>query len=158
MKRKHRNRWALALAGAVVLGMGMAVQAEEIEGDLAVTLEGEAADEGQMESALEDAADIDGVTEVKSEMTVADPPPPDLRTMGEKFDDVSIVAHVKAALLTNRSTSVLQTTVESHNGEVTLTGVAQSEAEKELAGKLAANVNGVTSVNNEMTVEEVVVH
>ena len=45
----------------------------------------------------------------------------------------------------------------SRNGEVTLTGVAQSEAEKELAGKLVADIKGVTGVNNEMTVEEVVV-
>ncbi len=156
MKRNHWNRWALALAGIVVLGSGMAVQADEHEG-LAVTLEGEAADEEQMESALQDAGDIDGVIEVKSEMTVADPPPPDLRTMGDKFDDVTIVAKVKAELMTHRSTSALQTAVESHNGEVTLTGVAQSEAEKELAGKLVAAIHGVTGVNNEMTVEEVVV-
>jgi hyperosmotically inducible periplasmic protein len=157
MKRNHWNRWALALAGAVVLGMGMAVQAEDVEG-LAVTLEGEAADELQMEVALENAADIDGVTEVKNEMTVADPPPADLRTMGDKFDDVTIVAKAKAELMTHRSTSALQTAVESHDGEVTLTGVAQSEAEKELAGKLVAAINGVTGVKNEMTVEEVVVH
>jgi len=45
----------------------------------------------------------------------------------------------------------------SRNGEVTLTGVAQSEAEKALAGKLVAAIKGVTGVNNEMTVEEVVV-
>lgn len=156
MKRNHWNRWALALAGIVVLGLGMAVQADEHEG-LAVTLEGEAADEEQMESALQDAGDIDGVIEVKSEMTVADPPPPDLRTMGDKFDDVTIVAKVKAELMTHRSTSVLQTAIESHNGEVTLTGVAQSEAEKELAGKLVAAIHGVTGVKNDMTVEEVVV-
>jgi hyperosmotically inducible periplasmic protein len=156
MKRNNWNRWALALAVVVVSGIGLVVQAEEVEG-LAVTLEGEAADEGQMESALQDAADIDGVTEVKSEMTVADPPPPDLRTMGDKFDDVTIVAKAKAELMTHRSTSALQTTVESHDGEVTLTGVAQSEAEKALAGKLVAAIKGVTGVKNEMTVEEVVV-
>lgn len=156
MKRKLSSGWALALAGLVVLGSGLGVQAEEVEG-LAVKLEGEAADEKQLESALQDAADIDGVTKVKSEMTVADAPPPDLRTMGDKFDDVSIVAQAKAALLTHRSTSVLQTAVESHNGEVTLTGVAQSEAEKALAGKLVADIKGVTGVKNDMTVEEVVV-
>lgn len=156
MKRNKRNRWALVLAGAVVLGMGMAVQAEEAEG-LAVTLEGEAADEVQMEVALENAADIDGVTEVKNEMTVAEPAPADLRSMGDKFDDATIVAKAKAELMTHRSTSALQTAVESHDGEVTLTGVAQSQAERELAGKLVAAINGVTSVKNEMTVEEVVV-
>ena len=77
--------------------------------------------------------------------------------MGEKLDDASIVAQVKAALLTHRSTSALQTKVAARDGEVTLTGVAQSEAEKSLAGKLVADINGVASVKNEMTVEEVVV-
>ncbi len=156
MKRKVSSGWALALAGAVVLGIGLAVQAEEVEG-LEVTLEGEAADLEQLESAIQDSADIEGVTTVKNEMTVAEPPPPDLRTMGDKFDDVTIVAKAKAELMTHRSTSALQTAVESHNGEVTLTGVAQSEAEKALAGKLVAAINGVTGVKNEMTVEEVVV-
>jgi hyperosmotically inducible periplasmic protein len=156
MKRNISKNWALALAGVVVLGMGLAVQAEEAEG-LEVTLEGEAVDLEQLESAIQDSADIDGVTVVKDEMTVAAPPPADLRTMGDKFDDVTIVAKAKAELMTHRSTSALQTAVESHNGEVTLTGVAQSESEKELAGKLVADINGVTGVKNEMTVEEVVV-
>jgi hyperosmotically inducible periplasmic protein len=156
MKRNNWNRWALALAAAVVIGAGAVVNAEDVEG-LAVTLEGEAADEMQMEVALENAADIDGVTEVKNEMTVADPPPADLRSLGDKFDDVAIVAQVKAALLTHRSTSVTQTAVESHNGAVTLTGIAQSEAEKDLAGKLVAAIKGVASVQNDMTVEAVVV-
>jgi hyperosmotically inducible periplasmic protein len=153
MKRNQWNRWALALAVAVVLG---AHAAEEATG-LVVTLEGEAASMEQKEMAIDEAARIEGVAEVKSEMTVADPAPPDLRTMGDKFDDVGIVAQAKAALLTHRSTSAVQTTIASHNGEVTLTGVAQSEAEKALAGKLVAAIKGVTCVKNEMTVEEVVV-
>ncbi len=127
--------------------------------DGVVTLTGEAADEVQKALTGEFAADIEGVTEVKNEMTVAATPvsEPEARTMGEKLDDMSITAQVKSALLTHRSTSAIQTKVASRDGEVTLTGVAQSEAEKTLAGKLVADIKGVTGVKNEMTVEEVVV-
>ena len=125
--------------------------------DGVVTLQGEAANEAQKTLTAEYAADIEGVTAVKNEMTVADPPVLAERTMGEKLDDMSITAQVKTALLTHRSTSAIQTKVVTRDGEVTLTGVAQSEAEKALAGKLVADINGVTSVKNEMTVEEVVV-
>ncbi|HAL91653.1 MAG TPA: transport-associated protein [Verrucomicrobia bacterium] len=122
-----------------------------------VTLKGEAASEAQKTLTGEYAADIEGVTSVKNEMTVVESPVPAERTMGEKLDDMSIAAQVKTALLTHRSTSAIQTKVASRDGEVTLTGVAQSEAEKALAGKLVADIHGVTSVKNEMTVEEVVV-
>lgn len=125
--------------------------------DGVVTLTGEAGSEEQKALTAEYAADIEGVTSVKNEMTVAAVPALEARTMGEKLDDMSITAQVKTALLTHRSTSAIQTKVVTRDGEVTLTGVAQSEAEKALAGKLVADINGVTSVKNDMTVEEVVV-
>ena len=125
--------------------------------DGVVTLTGETDNEAQKALTAEYATDIEGVTEVKNELTVAAVPALEARTMGEKLDDMSITAQVKAALLTHRSTSAIQTKVVSRDGEVTLTGVAQSEAEKALAGKLVADINGVTRVKNEMTVEEVVV-
>ena len=125
--------------------------------DGVVTLTGETDTEAQKILTAEYAADIEGVTEVKNELTVAAVPSPAARTMGEKLDDMSITAQVKTALLTHRSTSAIQTKVVSRDGEVTLTGVAQSEAEKALAGKLVADINGVTSVKNDMTVAEVVV-
>ena len=125
--------------------------------DGVVTLQGEAGSLAQKELTGAYAADIEGVTEVKNELTVAAVPALEARTMGEKLDDMSITAQVKTALLTHRSTSAIQTKVVSRDGEVTLTGVAQSEAEKALAGKLVADINGVTSVKNDMTIVEVVV-
>lgn len=123
--------------------------------DGVVTLTGEAASEEQRALTADYAGDIEGVTEVKNELTVVEPLVPAERTMGEKLDDLSITAQVKTALLTHRSTSAIQTKVASRDGEVTLTGVARSEAEKALAEKLVADIKGVTSVKNEMTVEEV---
>jgi osmotically-inducible protein OsmY len=119
-----------------------------------VTLKGEAATMAQKELTTEYAKDIDGVKEVKNEMTVAAAPAPAERTAGEKLDDASISAQVKIALSTHRSTSALQTKVETRNGEVTLTGIAKNAGEKALVTKLVADIQGVTNVKNEMTVEE----
>lgn len=75
-------------------------------------------------------------------------------TMGEKIDDSSITTKVKMKLLGNKATSALNTKVETVDGVVTLTGKAKSSAEKELATKLAEEVKGVKSVNNDMKIEE----
>jgi osmotically-inducible protein OsmY len=69
----------------------------------------------------------------------------------EKSDD-SIRFKVKSELLFHRSVSETKTDVAVNNGVVTLTGVASSEAEKELAGQYARDVDGVRDVNNELTV------
>ena len=119
-----------------------------------VTLKGEASSTAQKELTTEYAKDIEGVKEVKNEMTVAATPVKAERTEGVKMDDASITAQVKTALLTHRSTSSVKTKVETRNGAVTLTGIAKNAAEKSLVTKLVTDIQGVTSVNNEMTVEE----
>lgn len=124
--------------------------------DGVVTLTGEASSTAQKELTTEYAADIDGVTSVKNEMTVAAAPEAAVQTMGEKMDDASITAQVKSALTTHHSTSAVKTKVETRNGEVTLTGIAKNAAEKALVTKLVTGIQGVTHVRNEMTVAAVV--
>jgi len=119
-----------------------------------VTLKGEASSTAQKELTAECAKDIEGVKEVKNEMTVALTPEPTERTAGEKMDDASVTAQVKTALATHRSTSSIKTKVETRNGEVTLTGIALNTAEKSLVTKLVTDIQGVTSVKNEMTINE----
>lgn len=119
-----------------------------------VTLKGEASSAAQKELTTEYAKDIEGVKELKNEMTVASTPELAERTAGEKMDDASITAQVKTALLTHRSTSSIKTKVETKLGEVTLTGIAKNAAEKSLVTKLVADIQGVSSVKNEMTIEE----
>jgi osmotically-inducible protein OsmY len=121
--------------------------------DGVVTLKGEASSTAQKELTAEYAKDIEGVKEVKNEMTVVATPEAAVRTEGEKMDDASVTAQVKTALLTHRSTSSVKTKVETRNGEVTLTGIAKNAAEKSLVTKLVTDIQGVTSVKNEMTVE-----
>ena len=74
--------------------------------DGTVTLRGEASSTAEKDLITEYARDVDGVRDVKNEMTVA--MKPGEKTMGEDFiDDVSITAMVKTTLLYHRSTSGL---------------------------------------------------
>jgi osmotically-inducible protein OsmY len=81
------------------------------------------------------------------------PKKPDEKTMGENIDDASITAEVKMTLLYHRSTSALNTKVETNDGVVTLRGNAKNASEKELATKFVSDVHGVKSVKNHMTIE-----
>jgi len=123
-----------------------------------VTLRGEADNQAQKDLTTEYAKDIEGVKDVKNEMTVAKTSKEtketkETRTAGDKIDDASITGLVKMTLLYHRSTSALHTKVETMNGVVTLSGKASNAAEKDLATKLAKDVNGVEDVKNLMTIE-----
>jgi len=124
--------------------------------DGVVTLTGAASSTAQKELTGKYASDIEGVTEVKNDMTVAEAVEPAERTAGEKLDDASITALVKSALLTHRSTSAVNTKVTTRNGKVMLTGIAENEAEKSLVSELVGDIQGVTSVQNQMTVKNVI--
>jgi hyperosmotically inducible periplasmic protein len=116
-----------------------------------VTLGGAADNQAQKELTTEYATDIDGVKEVRNEMTVATANKAQ-QTIGDKIDDASITTMVKMTLLGHRSTSAFNTAVTTKDGVVTLSGKAENKAEIALAGKLANDVNGVQSVQNKMTV------
>lgn len=117
-----------------------------------VTLRGEAESQAQKDLTTEYAADVEGVKNVRNEMNVLKTPAKS-RTVGERIDDASITAQVKMTLLYHRSTSAINTKVETKLGVVTLYGKARTAAEKDLATKLANDVDGVKDVRNRMTVE-----
>ncbi|WP_321494803.1 BON domain-containing protein [uncultured Desulfobacter sp.] len=128
-----------------------------------ISLRGKAESLAQKDLTTEYAMDVEGVENVKNEMTVPDA---GNETSGikkkvvdktnrvvESIDDASITALVKTSLLYHRSTSAINTKVETKNSVVTLEGMAKTSAEKDLAGKYASDVNGVKDVNNNITVE-----
>jgi hyperosmotically inducible protein len=117
-----------------------------------VTLQGVASSAAAKELTTEYAKDIDNVKEVKNEMTVTMSPATPDATISDKIDDASITAQVKSSLMSHHSTSALHTTVSTTDGVVTLSGVAKNEAEKTLVTKLATDINGVSSVINNMTI------
>jgi hyperosmotically inducible protein len=116
-----------------------------------VTLRGEATSQAQKDLTTEYAKGVEGVKDVRNEMTVAGATTS--KTVGQDVDDASITAQVKIILLYHRSTSALNTSVTTKDGVVTLGGKASNATEKDLATKLVNDVNGVKSVINLMTIE-----
>jgi osmotically-inducible protein OsmY len=158
---EYSDEWLGAKVKAT-LSFHQSVNASKIEvgvKDGIVTLRGEAATQARKELATEYAKDVEGVKDVNNEMTVSIPPTPSMppistkTTVGEDIDDASTTAQVKISLLYHRSTSALNTKVETNKGVVTLYGKAKNAAEKDLATKLANDINGVKSVMNRMTIE-----
>ena len=120
--------------------------------DGVVTLRGDTASEAQKELTTEYAKDVEGVKDVINEMIVKNNSKK-TRTEGRKIDDASITALVKMTLLYHRSTSAINTKVETNRGVVKLAGKAKNASEINLATKFARDVNGVKSVDNRMTIE-----
>lgn len=118
-----------------------------------VTLRGDVASKAQKALTTEYTKDVEGVKDVNNEMIVSGASIKPKTTIGEDIDDASITAQVKMSLLYHRSTSAINTKVETKNGVVTLYGKASNTAEKDLAAKFANDISGVKSVNNRMTIE-----
>ncbi len=120
--------------------------------DGVVSLRGVASSLAQKELTAEYAKDVEGVKEVKNEMTVAKTPVARKETLEDKIDDASITAQVKSSLMSHRSTSALKTKVETREGVVSVSGIAKNSAEKSLVTKLVTDISGVNSVVNNMTI------
>ena len=67
-------------------------------------------------------------------------------------DDRTITTAVKAKLIEDKTTGGLSINVDTLNGEVSLSGFAKSQAEKDLAAQIAANTKGVRAVRNNLVV------
>ena len=120
--------------------------------DGVATLTGTADNVAQKDLTAIYAKEIDGVKSVKNAIVVKDMPA-NRETMGEKIDDASITSQVKYALLSHKATSALKTKVKTNDGVIVITGEASSDAEKSLVTKLARDIRGVKSVENNMTVK-----
>ncbi|MBI1784135.1 BON domain-containing protein, partial [Candidatus Sumerlaeota bacterium] len=115
--------------------------------------------EAQKDLSTEYAKDIQGVKDVKNEMTVAAAPAGQettVKVVTDLIDDASITAQIRMSLLFHRSTSALKTKVETKDGVVTLGGMAKNSAEKELVTKLVNDINGVKTVVNNMSIDKAV--
>ncbi|MCI5063592.1 BON domain-containing protein [Algiphilus sp.] len=70
------------------------------------------------------------------------------------LSDTALTARVKTALTTESALSPFSVGVESTRGVVTLTGDVASRAERRLAERVAADVEGVIAVHNALRVSE----
>jgi osmotically-inducible protein OsmY len=153
---EHSDTWlSMKVKGALLFHRNVNASGTDVSvKDGIVNLRGEASSQAQKDLTTEFAKDIEGVKDVKNEMTVAQAPAKPDQTVGETIDDASITAQVKMSLLSHRSTSVLNTKVTTTDGIVTLGGKAQNAAEKDLVTKLVTDINGVKNVVNNMTIAE----
>jgi hyperosmotically inducible protein len=70
------------------------------------------------------------------------------RSAGEVVDDATITTKVKAKLFDDSLVKGMAISVETFEGEVTLTGAVDTQAERQRAEYLAGSVTGVRRVNN----------
>lgn len=73
--------------------------------------------------------------------------------VGDKMKDAAITTAVNAELARDAELSALRINVDTMSGRVVLQGVAPSAAARERATSLAAKVDGVASVDNQLRVE-----
>ena len=87
--------------------------------------------------------------------TPSAPPAPakSAESAGELLDDSVITTKVKSAFLDEPSLKSFQIGVKTYKDMVQLSGFVDSAEAKQLAGKLAADVQGVTSVRNDLIVK-----
>jgi len=119
-----------------------------------VYLRGVASDMEEKELATEYAGDVDGVKVLMNEMTLSKSPAEPRRTLGEKIDDASVTALVKASQLAHLSTSTIRTNVTTREGIVTITGVANSASDRKHITKMASDISGVVKVENIMSIKD----
>ena len=70
------------------------------------------------------------------------------RTSGEVVDDATITSKVKAKLLDESVLRGIAISVETFEGNVTLTGAVDTKTQKDRAEQVAKSVYGVKKVNN----------
>lgn len=76
------------------------------------------------------------------------------RAPGEQVDDAALLTSVKSALVANKVTDAGEINVDVNRGTVKLAGFVDSEKEKTTAGEVARKVDGVQTVQNDITVHK----
>lgn len=75
------------------------------------------------------------------------------RSTGKYIDDKTVEAKVKSELLGDPDVKGLAVNVDVNNGRVQLSGFVDTLAQKNRAGELARNVQGVQYVKNDLVVK-----
>lgn len=140
---------------------GMKIDVDTYNG--VVMMSGTVESEAQMAKAAALAAEVKGVSSVTNKLTLS---LADVtgkvgavvggnnasRSTETTARDAEITAKVKAKLLADPDVSGMKIDVDTRNGVVLLTGTSGSQAQRQRALELAARVDGVVSVTNELTV------
>ena len=109
-----------------------------------VTLKGKVDNIDQKQLAEDTVRGLPGVTSVNNRITVKSEP--------KESSDDWIALKVRSSLAYHRNVSLADIDVKVLNGVVTLTGSAESDAAKALAAEYAADIKGVSRVDNQLAV------
>ncbi len=76
------------------------------------------------------------------------------RTPGDVVDDSTITTKVKAKIFEDSVIKGMAISVDTFEGQVTLTGAVDTPQQKDRAGELAKSVYGVKKVNNLLNIKK----
>ena len=127
-----------------------------------VVLTGKVENSVDKKLAEELVANIDGVTDVVSQLTIladhddadVDNDDMDGEAAMDKLTDAKIATVIKTRLLMDTDISGFDIDVDVKAGNVTLTGTVDSDAERDLAVEIAKNASDVTDVEDNLKVVE----
>jgi hyperosmotically inducible protein len=115
-----------------------------------VQLSGFVDNQAQLDLAISTTRAVEGVKSIQNNVTLKGAP----TTVGNKVDDGVITAKVKAALLSDPSIKSIDIGVVTRKGEVQLSGFVNNQGQMDRAVKVAHDITGVRSVNNEMSIKK----
>jgi osmotically-inducible protein OsmY len=124
--------------------------------DGVVTLTGSVEDEIQKDLAEDLAKTVDGVKEVRNNLTVVGTIVSERPRKGwrESVNDMTLNAAIRGRLLYNKELKGLKIGVSTEKGVVTLHGVVNTHFQKEHIEKVVMETRGVERVINNLTVHE----
>lgn len=111
-----------------------------------VTLTGSVEDDGARRLAADTVENLPGVVSVDNQLKLDNATP--------EQSDSWMAVKIRSRLLMKSNVSASTTKVSTNDGVVTLTGTADSLAQKELTEAYAKDIDGVKSVKNEIVVKE----
>ncbi|MFW0778374.1 MAG: BON domain-containing protein [Rickettsiales bacterium] len=122
----------------------------DVSGNTAV-LDGYVDSEVEKDLAEEIAMSVDGIDDVENKLSID-------KDIAKQYDnksavkDALITAKINVKLLANDELSALDIDVDTNNRVVTLSGEVDSDAKRDLAEKIAENIDNVDDVENEIEV------
>lgn len=114
--------------------------------DGVVTLTGKVQDKDDKALAADTVENLPGVVQVKNEIKVESRFP--------EHSDAWMSVKIRSRLLVKSNVSATSTTVAVYDGNVTLSGTANTMAQKELTEAYAKDIDGVKSVKNNIVVKD----
>jgi hyperosmotically inducible protein len=115
-----------------------------------VLLSGFVNDQSQIDLAHKVASGVSGVKTVDNKLSLKGPP----ATVGETAEDIILTTKIKAALLSDASVKSFAISVETHKGEVQLSGFVNNQGQIDRATTLARGVTGVLKVQNDLSIKK----